>query len=143
MKSPRYSKNDGASGSDQAPLRLVELFVIGLAKIGHTDELAVGAVAPAVIGAGEDRGVSFVVAAYLHAAVPAGIQEDVDLARAVAAQDHRLLPHARDKEIPRVRDLAFVADKEPDAREEPFQLLLVDLVVDKDLAADLPRLQVH
>src|SRR5438270_11803938 len=30
-------------------------------------------------------------------------------------------------------------DKEPGAREHPLQFLAVDLVIDKDLAADLPR----
>ena len=33
-------------------------------------------------------------------------------------------------------------DKQPGAREHPLQLLAVDLVVDKDLAADLPRRQI-
>src|SRR6516225_1302615 len=75
---------------DQAPLQLVELLVIGLAKIGDADELAVSAVTPPVIRAGEDRRVAVVVAADLHSAVSAGIQEHMDLAGAVAAQDHRL-----------------------------------------------------
>src|SRR5208282_3028348 len=70
---------------DQAPLRFVELLVIGLAEIRHTDELPIGAVAPAVIGAGENRGVAFVIAAHLHAAVPTRVQERVDLAGAVTA----------------------------------------------------------
>ena len=33
-------------------------------------------------------------------------------------------------------------DKQPGPSKEPLQLLLIDLVVDKDLAADLPRGQV-
>src|SRR5437868_4708194 len=32
-----------------------------------------------------------------------------------------------------------MSDKEPGAREHPLQFLAVDLVIDKDLAADLPR----
>src|SRR5438094_8136677 len=67
----------------------------------------------------------------------------MDLAGAVAAQDHRFLAHARDKVVPRVLDLALMPDEEPYPREEPLQLLLIDLVVDKDLAADLPGLHVH
>ena len=35
-----------------------------------------------------------------------------------------------------------MADKEPDSREEPLQLLPVDLVIDKDLAADLAGLHI-
>src|SRR6516162_2180763 len=65
---------------DQTPLRFVELLVIGLPKIGHADELAVGAVAPAMVGAGEDRRVALVVATHLHAAMRAGGQEHMDLA---------------------------------------------------------------
>ena len=124
---------------DEAPGRPVQCAVIGLAEIGDTDELAVGRIAPAVIGAGQYRGVALVIAAHLHAAMPAGIQEHMDLAGTVAAQDHRLLAHRRDEEVAGVRDLALVPDKEPSAGEDPFQLFLVDLVVDKDLAADLPR----
>ena len=127
---------------DEAPSRFVELLVIGLAEIGHADQLAVGAVAPAVIGAGEDGRVALVVAAHLHAAVAAGVEEDVDLAFPVAAQDHRFLAHARDEEVAGVRDLALVADEQPGAGEQPLQLLLVDLLVDEDLAADLPRCQI-
>src|SRR6202040_3765998 len=111
--------------------------------IRHTDQLAVAAVAPAVVGARENRRAALVVAAHLHAAVAARIQEDMDLARAVAAQDHRLLAHPRDEEIPRLWNLALVADKQPGAHEEPFQLFPVDLLVDKDLAADPPRVGIH
>src|SRR5208282_1444576 len=70
---------------DQPPLRFVELLVIGLAEIGHADQSAVGAIAPAMIRTSEDRRIAFVIAAHLHAAVAAGIQEHVDLAGAVAA----------------------------------------------------------
>ncbi len=66
---------------DQAPLRAVELRVIGLAEIRHADQLAVGAVAPAMIGAGENGRVALVVAAHLHAAMAARIQEHMDLRR--------------------------------------------------------------
>src|ERR1700732_778785 len=128
---------------DQTPLRLVELLVVGLAERGHADQLAVGSIAPAVIGAGEDRRAALVVAAPLHAAMAARIEEDMDLAGPVAAQDHRFLAHPRDEEIPRLRDLALMADEQPGAREEPLQFFAVDLLLDTDLAADLPRFHVH
>src|SRR5215469_12857789 len=63
-----------------------------------------------------------------------------------ARSRHRITdssPIPETKEIPRVRDLALVADKQPGPREEPLQLFLIDLLVDKDLAADLPRPQIH
>src|SRR5260370_21659520 len=70
---------------DQTPLRFVELLVIGLAEIGHADQLAVSAVTPAVVRARENRRAAFVVPAHLHAAVAARVEEDMDLARPVAA----------------------------------------------------------
>src|SRR5260370_42408738 len=112
--------------------------MVGLAEERHADQLPVGAVAPAMIRAGEDRGVALVVAAHLHPAMAARIEKDVNRAGAVAAQDDGLLAHPRGGEIARVGDLALMPDKEPGAREDPLLLLGVDLLVDKDLAADLP-----
>src|SRR5215472_13094475 len=117
--------------------------MIGLAEVGDADELAIGRIAPTVIGAGQNGGIALVIAAHLHAAVPAGIKKHMHLAQAVAAQDHRLLAHRGDKEVARVWDLALVSDKEPGAGEHTLQLLAVDLVVDKDLAADLPLRQIN
>src|SRR5207244_3686918 len=77
-----------------------------------------------------------------HAAVPTRIEEHVGLSRPVAAEDHRFLTHPRDEEVPGVRDLALMPDKEPGSGEDPLQLLAVDLVVDKDLAADPARRRV-
>src|ERR1700756_967815 len=65
------------------------------------------------------------------------------LACAIAAQKHGFLAHARDKIIPRLRDLALVTDKQPDSGEEPLQLLPVDLVIDKDFAANLACSHIH
>src|SRR5215831_5531990 len=96
-----------------------------------------------MVGASEDGGAAFVVTAHLHAAVAAGIEEDMDLARPVAAQDHRLLTHRGYEEIAGVRDLALMPDKEPAPGEHPLQLLAVDLVIDKDLSADLARREIH
>src|ERR1051325_5049719 len=127
---------------DEAPLAAVERRMIGLAEIGDTDQSPVGAIAPTMIGAGEDRGVAVVVAADLHAAVPAGIEKDMDLPGAVAAQQDRLFAHARDKKIARIGDLALMADKQPGAGKNLFLLLGVDLLVDKDLAADPAGVQI-
>src|SRR5207302_2315088 len=127
---------------DETPLLPVELRMIGLAEERHADEAAVRAIAPAVIGAGEDRGVAFVVAAYFHASMAARIQKNMHLAGAVTAEDHRLLPHPGRGVIAGTGDLAFMSDKEPGAGEDLFLLLAVDLVVDKDLAADLPGLHI-
>ena len=47
----------------------------------------------------------------------------MDRAGAVAAQDHRLLAHARDEEVAGVGDLAFVPDEQPGAGEDALLLL--------------------
>src|SRR5438094_70210 len=60
----------------------------------------------------------------------------------VAAQQNRFLTHARDEEIAGVRDLALMADKQPGAGEDALLLLGVDRVVDEDLAADPPGLEI-
>ena len=127
---------------DKAPARLVEGFVVGLAEKRHADQMPVGAIAPAVIGAGEDRGVALVIAAHLHAAMAARIEEGVDLPAPVAAEDHQLLAHPRHEEITGVGDLAFMPDEQPGARKDPLQFLRVDRLVDENLAADRPGGQI-
>ncbi len=112
--------------------------MIGFFEIGHAHQLAIGGVAPAVVGAGENGRVAFVVAADLHTSMPAGVQKDVDRLLPVATQEHRFLPHTRYKVIPWLGNLAFMADEQPGAGEDALQLLLVDVFIDEDLAADLP-----
>ena|SRR6516225_5844069 len=58
-------------------------------------------------------------------------------AGAIAAEDHRLLAHARDEEIARIGNLAFVPDEQPGTGEDALLLLGIDVVVDEDLAAYL------
>ena len=65
------------------------------------------------------------------------------LALPVPAHDHRLLAHARYEVIARLFDLAFVSDEQPGPGEDLLQLPLVDLLVYKDLPADLPFRQVY
>src|SRR6266851_9126372 len=127
---------------DEAPARLIQLLVIGLAEERHADQMPVSAVAPAMVRASEDRGVALVVAAYLHPAVAARIEEGVDFASPVAAQDHRLLAHTRDDEVAGVGDLALMPDEEPGAGKDALQFLGVDRLVDENFAADLPRSQI-
>src|SRR5260370_38465037 len=106
--------------------------MVGLAEEWHADQLPVRAIAPAMVGAGEDRRVAFVVAAHLHPAMAARIEKDMDLADAVAAQEHRLLGHPRDDEVAGVGDLALMPDEEPGAGEDALQFLGVDRLVDED-----------
>ena len=117
--------------------------MVGGLELRHPDQAAVGVVAPAVERTGEQERIALVVAADLHAPVAARVEEDVQLVPAVAHQQDRLFAHAGLKVIAGLRHLALVADEQPGAREKPLQLFAVDLLVDKDLAADPPRLQVH
>src|SRR6202158_1645934 len=64
---------------NEAPFGPVELGMISLPKERHTDQVPVGAIAPPVVRAGENGGVAFVVAAHLHPAGAAGIEEGVGL----------------------------------------------------------------
>jgi hypothetical protein len=95
-----------------------------------------------VIRAEELGGVALVVAAHLHAAVPARVQEHVEARGTVAAEDDRLLAHGRDHEVARARHLALVPDEEPRAREDLLLLAPVDLLIDEDLAADRAAIDV-
>src|SRR5260370_2044584 len=112
--------------------------MIGLAEVGDPDQLTVGAIAPAMIRAGEDGRATLVIAAQLHGSVPARIKEDPALSRQVAAKDHRLLAHRGNEEIAGAGDLALMPDEKPRSGKDPLQLFPVDLVIDKDLAADMP-----
>ena len=66
----------------------------------------------------------------------ADVQEGVDLALGVAYDQDRVLTHVGAEEVPRLRDLAFVAEEQPAARKDPLQLLFVDLPLDEDASAD-------
>jgi hypothetical protein len=127
---------------DQPPLAPIELRAVRVLRERHADERAVGAIAPAVVRTLELDRVALVVAAYLHAAMPARVQEHADLPRTVATEDHRLLAHRRAEIVARLRDLALVADEEPGAGEDALELLAVDLVAHEDLAADDAALDV-
>jgi hypothetical protein len=127
---------------DQPPLAPVELGPVGVPGEWHAHQRAVGPVAPAVVGAGELDGVALVVAAHLHAAVSAGVQEDAQPAAPVPADDDRFLAHGRHEIVTGLPELALVADEEPGPREHPLQLLTVDLLADEDLPADDPPVHI-
>ena len=122
----------------EAPLLAVELAVIGLLQVRHAGQPPVVAVGPAVIGAGKAGGVAGVGTAQPVAAVPADIEEGAHRAVGVAHHQHRVLAHIGREKIARQRDLAVVAQKQPTAGEDLFQLLLVDLRFDEDAPADQP-----
>ena len=64
------------------------------------------------------------------------VQERAHLALGVAHHQDRVFPHVRTEEVARLWDLTLVAEEEPAAGKDPFQLLLVDLTLDEDPLAD-------
>src|SRR5713226_5479673 len=127
---------------DEPPSGPVEIVSVRAPRERHPHERAVRAIAPAVVWTHELDGIPLVVAADLHPAVPARVEEDVDPLRAVPADDDRLLAHRGREVVAGARDLALVAQEQPRAGEDPLQLLPVDLVVHKDLAAHAALLDV-
>ena len=116
--------------------------MVGLFQVGDADEFPVIAVGPTVIGAGEAGGVAIVGTAEAVAAMAADIEKGADLAGAVAHHQHWVLAHPGGEEITRTRDLAVMAQEEPAARENPRQLLVVNLRLDKDAAAEEAVLEI-
>ena len=72
----------------------------------------------------------------------ADIQKGVYLALAVAHHQDGVLAHIGGEEVARLWYLALVAKEQPAASENPLQLLLVDLRLDEDAAADQPTIGV-
>ena len=64
------------------------------------------------------------------------VQERTHLPPAVAHDQDRVFAHVGGEEIAGLRDLAFVAQEEPAAREDLPELLLVDLLLDEDATTD-------
>src|SRR5262245_11689062 len=127
---------------DEAPARAVQLRAVRLPRVRHAHERAVGPVAPPVIGAHELDRVALVVAADLHAAMPARVEEHADLRRAVATEDDRLLAHRRDEVVARPRDLTLMAEEKPRPCKYSLQLLPVEILTHEDLPADDPPVDV-
>src|SRR5690242_13842976 len=98
---------------DQRPFRAVQRTFIERAIQRHALQLAIRRITPGVIRADEQRGVALLVAADLHPAMAAGIQEHVHRALCIAAQDYRFLAHTGNEEVAWIWNLAFVADEQP------------------------------
>jgi hypothetical protein len=87
-----------------------------------------------VVGADEAIRPALLRATHRIAAVHAGIEQYVDLAGAVAHRDHLILADVAHEEAAALGQLRFVAHEVPRPREDPFELLLVDVVVGEDPA---------
>jgi hypothetical protein len=83
---------------------------------------------------------ALLVPADFHSSVAARVQEDVDCALHVPAQDDGFFAHPRCKEIAGTSNEAFVADEQPRSGEHFVQLFLIDPGIDEDLATDDPAI---
>ncbi len=61
--------------------------MIGFLMVWHAHQVAIGGVAPAVVGTGKNGGVARIVPADLHATVSACVQEHLELALAVPGEN--------------------------------------------------------
>src|SRR4051812_44154505 len=114
----------------------IEIGFIEGAILRHALQLAVGGVGPAMIGAGEDGGVPLLVAAYLHAAMPARVQERVHHSLLVAAQDDRLFTHATSVEIAGIWNKAFMTNEQPGPRKDLVEFLLIEIRIHEDFTGN-------
>src|SRR5262249_42424480 len=100
-------------------------------------------IGPAMIGTGEGSGVAGIGPAQPIAPMPADVEKGVDFALAVPHHQDRVFAHIRAEEVPRLGELAFMAQKQPAAGKDLRQLLLIDLWLDKDAPADQAALGIH
>ena len=107
-------------GRDETPLRVVEELAVG--RSGHVAQAAVGPVAPAVVRAGEAGRVPLRLLAEAVAAVPADVEEGVDLTRAIAHDDDALARDLVHEEVAGSGQLGLVGDERPLPEEHPLDL---------------------
>lgn len=81
-------------------------------------------------------GVVLAVAILAVSPMAAHIEEGIYHARVIPNYQNRVLAHISSEEVPRFGDLAFMAEKQPAARENLLQFLLVNVRLDEDAAAD-------
>lgn len=116
----------------------VELFrVAGVARVLDLEQLAVVAEGPAVERAREGRAVVGLAAAQHRSAVAARVDQGVQFAFLVAADDDGLTTDAGGEVVADIRDLALVREVHPIALEDVLHLQLEDLFVGEDIATDL------
>ena len=120
---------------DQAHFLLIERGAIGIGA-RHRFQPAIRMIGPAVIHAVELPSVAFALAAHQRAAMPAAIDERMDLALAVAAEDDRPPGHRARLEVAGILELRAVPDINPAAVQDAALLPLQHILGDEHLAID-------
>ena len=96
-----------------------------------------------MVSADEGGGIAVVGAAEAVAAVAADVQEGTNPAGAVAHHQHGVFAHVGGEEVAGVGNLGLVAEQQPAAGENLFQLLLVDFLVAEYAGVDDAVVGVH
>src|SRR5262245_16253834 len=136
---PRIRLNPRLNEAQGAP---VECVVVCLRLPGDMLQRTVVGVRPTVVGAHEVPGIAIVAAHHAVAAVPAHVQERVQLALAVAREDHRVIAHVRMEKVVDPGHKAFVANHQHGTAEDLLRFLIVDGLVHEDASVDLTGLWV-
>ena len=126
----------------QAQTRPVQRTVVSLLFAGQVLQPPVVGVGPAVVGAGEVAGVAQVGTHYAVAPVAAHVQEGVQLALAVAGENHRVFPQVGVEEVVGFRHQRLVPDHQPGAPKDLLLLLGIDVSVDEDAPVQLAGIEV-
>ena len=95
----------------QPPVRFAQPLRVGARFQRDVDQLAVNAVRPAVIRAGEGAGITAVGVADAHCAVATLVEKRFDAAVFLANHHNCILAHVGVKKITGFGDLAFVGEK--------------------------------
>ena len=98
----------------------------GLAAMGDADQRPVIGIDPAVIGALEFPRPAGELPAQHRAAMPAAIDQHMEPALLVAADDHRLQADMRGLEVARLGQLALMRDEDPGLLEDALHLARED-----------------
>ncbi len=93
-----------------------------------------------MVDAHEAAGVAVALRAHDGAAMPAGVEQAMDLAGLVAHEDHRAARDLAGAEIAGLLQLGIVPDIDPAAAEDARHLLAQDVVGDQHLAVEQERL---
>ena len=110
----------------RAPLALVDFVTIAVRLVRNGNQVAREIVAPAVIRAGERARIAAIGAADPHPAMTALVEECANRAVLLADYEDRIFRHIGGKKVSGFFELALMTEIEPRAREDAFQLQLVD-----------------
>ena len=119
-------------GLTRAPFGLVQDFAEGPLLERHADEISGDIVRPAMVAARKVLGVAVILAAQLHAAMPALVQEDLDRSVLLANHDDRVLAHVGRQEIAGLSHMRFMAKKQPGTSEDHLLFHVVDILISID-----------